>query len=178
MDKMNWLDIVILIPIVYGLIHGLLRGFVRELTSVFSVVGGVVAAKLFAPQVADVLLSALNISPRAALIMAYALLFIGVALLCKLVAQLITKLLKKLDINWLNRLVGGVFGSVMWALIASLVLNLFIVIDPYYSFIKTEAKQESHLYEPILSLASVAKSQAEQYLPDVLPQTNQQEVDE
>lgn len=165
MDKLNWLDIVILIPIVYGLGHGLLRGFVRELTSVASVIGGIIAAKLFAPPFAKLLLSALNISDRAALFLAYGLLFIGVALLLKILAQLITNLLRKLSLNWLNRLAGGLFGGLMWAMIVSLVLNLFLFIDPYYTLIKPEAKNESILYQPALSLAAVAKSQAQKYLP-------------
>ena len=162
--EISWLDIVILLPIVYGLGHGLLRGFVRELTSIIAILGGVLAGKFFAPKVASMLLGALNIPERAALFIAYAVLFIGVALLCKMLAKAFTRFLRKVDLNWLNRLAGAVFGAAMWALIMSLVLNLISFLEPYYPVIKPEAKQESRLYQPTHDLASVAKSQLDTYL--------------
>ena len=159
-----WLDIVILLPIVYGLGHGLLRGFVREFTSILAILGGVLAGKFFAPKFASYMLTVINMPERAALLLAYVLLFISVALLCKLLAQAFTRFLRKVDLNWLNRLVGATFGVIMWALIVSLVLNLIAFIEPYYPIIKPEAKQQSQLYEPTCRLASVAKSEAEKYL--------------
>ena len=165
--ELNWLDIVILLPIVYGLGHGLLRGFVRELTSVFAVLGGVLAGKFFAPKFASFLLTALNMPERAALLLAYVLLFFGVALACKLLAKGITKLIRKIDLNWFNRLVGAVFGAALWALIMSLVLNFITFLEPYYPIIKQEAKQQSVLYQPTHDLASITKSQLEKY--DLLP---------
>ena len=102
-----WLDIVILIPIIYGLGHGLLRGFVREFTSIFAILAGVLAGKFFAPKFAAYLLTVINMSERAALLLAYVLLFIGVALLFKLLAQAFTRFLRKVDLSWLNRLVGA-----------------------------------------------------------------------
>ena len=168
--EINWLDIVILIPIVYGLGHGLLRGFVRELTSIFAILGGVLAGKFFAPKVAGMLLGALNIPERAALFIAYAVLFIGVALLCKMLAKAFTKFLKKVDLNWLNRLAGALFGGTLWALIMSVVLNLLTFVEPYYPVIKPEAKENSYLYQPTLCLASVAKSQLDIYLKNYTPE--------
>ena len=165
--EINWLDIVILIPIVYGLGHGLLRGFVREFTSLFILVGGVLAGKFFAPKFAAYLLTAINMPERAALLLAYVLLFVGVALVFTLIARLITTFLRKVDLNWLNRLVGAVLGATAWALIISLLLNFIVFLEPYYPLIKPEAKQQSALYQPTLNLTSIAKSQLEKY--DLLP---------
>lgn len=165
--EISWLDIVILLPVVYGLGHGLLRGFVREFTSLFIVVGGVLAGKFFAPKFASFILSAMNMPERVALLLAYVLLFVGVALVCKLLARLITAFLRKVDLNWLNRLVGAVLGATVWALIVSLLLNFITFLEPYYPLIKPEAKQQSVLYQPIHDLTSIAKSQLEKY--DLLP---------
>ncbi len=164
---MSWLDIVILLPILYGLGHGLLRGFVREFTSLFIVVGGVLAGKFFAPKFAAYILTVMNMPDRVALLLAYVLLFIGVALAFTLVARLITKFLRKVDLNWLNRLVGAVLGATVWALIVSLLLNFIVFLEPYYPLIKPEAKQQSALYQPTLNLTAIAKSQLEKY--DLLP---------
>ena len=138
----------------------------QELTSVLAIIGGVLAGKFFAPKFAAMLLSSLNLPERAALFIAYAVLFIGVALLCKMLAKAFTRFLRKVDLNWLNRLAGALFGVVVWALIMSLVLNLISFVEPYYPIIKPEAKQQSRLYQPTHDLASIAKSQLDIYLYD------------
>lgn len=165
---LNWLDILLLIPLAYGLLHGLLHGFVRELSSILSVICGIIAAKFFAPQLASVVLSAINMPEQAALFLSYAALFAGVALVCQLVARLLTKFLRKLDLNWLNRLAGAIVGVFVWAMLLSVLLNLFVIVEPWYPVLKEEAKQQSTLYRPITDMAAIAKTQLEKY--DLLPQ--------
>jgi len=101
-----------------------------------------------------------------------------VSLVCKLVGKLLTGFLRKMDLNWLNRLLGGVFGALASALLVSLLLNLLTFVDPYYEVIRSEAKTQSKLYTPTLRIASVAKKQLETYLPEIEPaeEENRQET--
>lgn len=165
--ELNWLDIILLIPLVYGLFHGLLHGFVRELASILSIVAGILAAKFLAPKLAVIILSAINMPEQAALFISYIALFASVSLLCQMLARLITKFLRKMDLNWLNRLAGAFVGVLVSALLLSVLLNLFVLVEPYYPILKEEAKQQSHLYQPITDLAAIAKTQLENY--DILP---------
>ena len=165
--ELNWLDIILLIPLVYGLFHGLLHGFVRELASILSIVAGILAAKFLAPQLAVIILSAINMPEQAALFISYIALFASVSLLCQMLARLITKFLRKMDLNWLNRLAGAFVGVLVSALLLSVLLNLFVLVEPYYPILKEEAKQQSNLYQPITDLAAIAKTLLENY--DILP---------
>ena len=44
---MNWLDALLLLPLLIGLIRGLMRGFITELIAILAVVLGVVGARLW-----------------------------------------------------------------------------------------------------------------------------------
>ena len=71
----------------------------------------------------------------------------------------------KADLNWMNKLLGALFGALKWALIMSVILNLMTLIDPFYEIIKPEAKSTSIAYSPVLKMASMAKNTVDEYLP-------------
>ena len=99
MDKVNYLDIIILLPIIYGLVRGLMRGFVVECTAIIAIFLGIVAAKLWAPPFAVKILQVLEMPEGLAQSLAYVLLFVGVTLFCKAIARLVNRLLKAISLN-------------------------------------------------------------------------------
>lgn len=105
--------------------------------------------------------------------LAYILLFVGVALGMHFAAKLLTTFLKKIELNGINRCLGGLFGCLKWAILVSAILNLLLIIDPYICIIKPEAKHASFAYKPTLHIASVAWDKASAYLPSI-PQQEQQ----
>ncbi len=149
------LDIILLIPIVYGLIRGIFRGLVGELTAIVAVVAGVVCAKLFAPEVADVLTGIFTWGKQVCELLAYVLIFAVVTLGLHLLGNLLARMLSAIALGWLNRLAGGLFGALKWALVVSVVLNSFNLLEEYIQIIKPEAKKESVIYKPVERLASV-----------------------
>ncbi len=153
---LNTLDIILLLPIVYGLIRGIFRGLIGELTAILAVVVAVICAKLFAPQVALRLIQHIELSEQICEITAYLLVFFGVALLLTLMGKGISRLLKAISLGWLNRLLGAVFGAAKWALLMSVLLNGAILFDEMFHFIKPEMKEQSVVYEPMRKIASVA----------------------
>lgn len=163
---MNYLDIIILLPVAYGIIRGFMRGFVRELTSIIAVIAGIIAAKIWAPVFAAKILTVLNAPEWLGQSLAYLLLFVGVALLCKVVARIVQRFLKAISLGWLDKLVGGIFGGLKWALIVSVLLNLLIIPEQYVKIIKDDAKASSKLYGPTLSVASTSWEKMQTYLPD------------
>ena len=46
-NEMNWLDALLLLPLLIGLIRGLMRGLITELIAILAVVIGVVGARLW-----------------------------------------------------------------------------------------------------------------------------------
>ena len=45
---MNWLDVLLLLPLFFGLVRGLMRGFISEIIAFVVVILGVIGAKLWA----------------------------------------------------------------------------------------------------------------------------------
>lgn len=165
MSSINYIDLIILLPIIYGLVRGFLHGFVRELTSIIAIAIGVVAAKMFAPQFAVKILEVLNMPDWLGKALAYVLLFVGVSLFCQALGKVLQKFLKAISLNWLNKLAGGTFGGLKWALIMSVILNLLTLIDPYYELFNPEAKKASQAYQPTLRIASITWDKANALLP-------------
>ncbi len=153
---MSNIDYILLTPLVFGLGYGLIKGLVRELMSLITIVAGVIAAKFFSEPVKQVLEQSFSIPDMWAGWIAYLVMFLAVVALCSTLKALITKLVSSLDLGWLNRLAGGVFGMLKWALIVSVCLNLLLIVEQKIPIIKPEAKEQSAVYKPLLKLAATA----------------------
>lgn len=150
------LDIILLVPILYGCIRGLFRGLVKELTAIIAIVAAIVCAKIFAPSAAQVLMKYATLSEAVCNVVAYLIVFFVVALFLHLIGYMLSSLLKAISLGWLNRLLGAVFGTLKWALIVSVLFNGAAILDDYFHFIKPELKETSIAYSPVKKLASVA----------------------
>lgn len=164
---MNYLDIIILLPIAYGVIRGFMHGFVRELTAIVAVIAGIISAKIWAPQFAAKIMTVLSVPEWLGQSLAYLLLFVGVTLLFKVVAKVVQRFLRAISLGWLDKLAGGLFGGAKWALILSVVLNMLIIPEQYVKIIKDEAKETSKLYKPTMLIASTSWEKMQVYLPEL-----------
>ena len=155
---MKYLDIVILIPVVFGIIMGLKRGIVKEVFAITGIVLGIVVSRAYAGEAAVWLNDQVStwdinlLRPIAAFII-----FIAVAVICNLLAYLLTKLFKLIALGWLNRLVGGLFGAFKWVLIVSVIVLCIDMLDGVLHFIKPELKEGSMLYPYCLKLMQSLK---------------------
>ena len=83
----------------------------------------------------------------------YTLIFIITVLAAFLISNLTSKVLKSISLGWLNSLLGGVFGALKFAIIVSVLMNVFDALDSKFEFAKQEKKEASIAYYPILKLA-------------------------
>ncbi len=164
---MNSLDAFILIPIAIGFIFGLFRGLVKEVASLAAIVIGIYGAKLFSPLVSDWLMQSLDLSPKVAIPAAYMLAFIILAVVLLLAAHLLDKLFSSMALGGINKLLGGVFGALKYALIVSVVLNVADALDSRFAFLNKESREKSISFEPVLKLA-----------PKLWDETQKQDADE
>ena len=49
MKGINWLDVLILLPLLVGLVRGIMRGFISEIIAFVVVIFGVLGARMVAP---------------------------------------------------------------------------------------------------------------------------------
>ncbi len=150
---MNTLDLVVLIPIALGFVFGLFKGLVKELASLAAIVLGIYGAKAFAPSLSGFLIHSMSFSPKTALAFAYLILFASIAIILLMLAKSLDKLFDSISLGGLNKVLGGFFAALKYALIVSVLLNIFDAIDSRFPIIKAKAKADSVAYKPVMKLA-------------------------
>ena len=163
---MNWLDAIILLPLLIGLIRGLMRGLVTELIAILAVILGCVGARIWGPVFSHWIAQQVSWAQAICDVIAYALLFVAIAVALNLLGKLFSRLLKAIHLGFVNRLLGAVFGTLKWAIIVLTLVFLTDRLDRQFHFIKSELKQSSVTYQPAVESAnacfSVIRSQSRQ----------------
>lgn len=157
---MNKLDIFLLLPIALGFVFGLFKGLIKEITSLAAIVLGIYGAKLLAPFVSGLLISVFHFSEKMAMPMSYLVLFVGIAIALLMLSKSVEKIFDSMSLGGLNKLFGGIFGALKYALIVSVLLIVFNAIDSRFSIVSTETKENSFAYKPLLKLAPTLWNEA------------------
>lgn len=123
---MNWLDVILLLPLLVGLVRGLMRGLVSEIIAIMVVILGVLFSRLFAAPFSEWLCNQFSWAKEACDITAYILLFLTTAVVLYFFSRLFTKTLNLINLGWANKLSGGVFGALKYGII---VLIAVFVLD-------------------------------------------------
>ena len=114
---MNWLDVLLLLPMLFGLVRGLMRGFISEIIAIVVVILGVLGARIWGAQLSAWLLAQFAWPQGVCDAVAYTLLFLAIAVILSILARLLNKLMKAINLGWANRLAGGVFGLAKYGIV-------------------------------------------------------------
>ena len=153
---MSWLDILILLPLLIGLVRGLMKGLIVEVSSIVAILLGFLGAKYWSAAFASWLMQQFDWSETACIVVAYALLFAGIALGLNIVARLLSKLFQKIQLGWLNRLLGGIFGTAKWGIVIVALVLCVHNLDKQFQFIQPELREKSVVYTTITPYAEQA----------------------
>ncbi len=148
---MNWLDLLILIPLIAGLFSGFKNGFIGEIASLAALVFGIWGAIKFSDWTAN-LLTTWGIESQYMHIISFVITFIIIVVVIQIIAKMLSQLVRSLALGWIDRLAGIVVGLVKAALITSVILFVIDIVDERKSFIPEEAKEGSMLYQPMANL--------------------------
>ena len=118
----NWLDVILVLPLVVGLVRGLMRGLISEIIAIVVVILGVLGARFGAPPFSAWLLTQFAWPQGVCDVVAYTILFLGIAIVLAILARLLTKFMKAIHLGWANRLAGGLFGIAKYGLIVLVVV--------------------------------------------------------
>ena len=119
---MNWLDVILVLPLVVGLVRGLMRGFISEVIAIVVVILGVICARYGAPSFSAWLLAQFVWPKGVCDVVAYTLLFLGVAIVLSFLAKMLSKFMRAIHLGWANRLLGGAFGVLKFGIIVLLIV--------------------------------------------------------
>jgi membrane protein required for colicin V production len=109
MAHWNWLDWVLVIIVVLSVLTAIRKGFVAELISLASAIAALILAALNYERLAP-LLEGFTRSHGVALGVSFILIFFVVMLTGALIAVIAGKLIRKVELQWFDRFLGGVFG--------------------------------------------------------------------
>lgn len=150
---MNYIDIIIAIPLLWGLYKGFTKGIILEAATLIALGLAIWGAVKFHDFVTVWMRESLNWTSKYMPVISFALIFIGVLVLVFAIAKLLEKIIKAVALGFLNKLAGGVFGILKFGLILSVIIFLLNAIEKNYSFIPPDIKNKSVLYEPVGKIA-------------------------
>lgn len=156
---MNTVDIVIVLIFLLAFFWGFKKGFLLTLTSLIGLILGVYVATYYSHFMGGYLAEWFNWSGNTTKWVAFALTFLVVVLLLNLVGKFLTTVADFTALGLLNKLLGGVFSTLQYAFILSVVFLFFNGPNFTGFVISEERKENSKLYGTIASFA-----------PMVLPQ--------
>ena len=152
---MTPLDTIILVILGLGVLLGLVKGALKQLAGLLGLVVGLLAAKALYATVAEEVFSYVTGNMTVAQMLSFLAIWVVVPLLFWVGACLLTKAMAAVCLGWVNRLLGGVVGGVVHALLVSLAICVLEAVDTKDDLISKKQKQESVLYyrmEPLAGL--------------------------
>lgn len=149
---MNIIDLVVIIPIIVGFVFGITKGLVKELASLAGIFIGIFGSKMFAPTISRLFVSWFNFSESLATPLAFMFLFAACLVLLILISQILDKLLSSLELGGVNKILGGVFGALKYAILLSVAFNIFDAVNSRIPLVNPETTEESFSYKPIIKL--------------------------
>jgi membrane protein required for colicin V production len=149
------LNIILIIPVLWGFYKGFKKGLIVELASILAIILGIYACAKFSDAVATFVgtemhshLSSLYLS-----VLADIILFIGILILVFMLAKGVQKLAEKMLLGLPNKIFGGIFGAFKWALLVSVLLYFFDILNTRAGIVGADILQQSWVYSHLVLLA-------------------------
>lgn len=150
---MSYIDIILLLPLLYGAFKGFSKGLIVEIATLLALVAGVYISIKFSGYTETFLRDFFHISSRYISYIALGITFLGVIIGISLLGKMLTKLADMMSLGLLNKLSGMLLGAVKWFVILCVLLLIVDALDDKFHFISEETKENSLLYQPFLTFA-------------------------
>jgi membrane protein required for colicin V production len=138
--RMNFIDMIIALPLLWAVYRGFCRGFIVELAALVGFWIGIWGSLRFSGELVPMLKKHLQTDPSLLPVIAFFILFLLIILVIHLLSRLIQKTMEGMALGLLNKLTGALFGFLKCAVLISVVI---FVLD---TCISLPQKKESILY--------------------------------
>lgn len=150
---MNYLDIIIIIPVLVFAFLGFRKGLVVEVATLVALIVGIFAAIYLSSYVSGLLVNQFGMNERYVQVVSFILIFIVVLILVHLLAKLVEKAVNMAALGIVNKLLGSVFSICKIVFILSLLIWVFNKIDINQRIVTREKRDNSLLYKPVGAVA-------------------------
>jgi membrane protein required for colicin V production len=150
---MNIFDIIIAALLIFGFVRGIMKGLFVEVASLVALIAGVYGAIHFSYFIGDFLKESVSWSEEYISLAAFAGTFIVIIIVISFLGKILTKLANFASLGIINKILGGIFGTLKIGLILSVVFIFFGKINDTIPFMEKKTLEESILYEPVKKVA-------------------------
>jgi len=157
---MNFLDIIIAIPLIYFIYKGWRRGIIFEIATLAGILAGCWAAIHLSTWIAEIL----NLQGEGSILFAFFIAFMGAIVGAYFLGKVIEGLIKMVKAQFLNKLLGSVVGMLKCLCVISILLNFILLIDHNHIIITPKAQEESILYKPTYTIGNKLSASLKDYI--------------
>lgn len=162
---MNYIDIILCIPLVWGLYKGFTKGLIVEAATIVAFALGVWGGIHFSDFIAQKLGTWFNWQSPYLPVISFAITFLGIIALVFLLAKLVQRMAEGMALSVVNKIGGAVVGTLKFAMIMSVFIFVIDAVEQSYPIVSFEAKEGSLLYKPVGKIA-----------PTLIPALNKSKV--
>lgn len=151
---MNFLDALIIAPLLWGAYKGFQKGLIYEVAMILGLIIGVYLGFKFSGLVYKLLQDVIPDEGQLLNYLSFFIVFGAILLIFIFYARLMEAVLKIASLNVFNKIAGALFGMLKFALAISVVFWLIKPMQNAVNIIPEKSRNESYFYKPILSIAS------------------------
>ncbi len=145
---MNVVDIAFGLFILVLAIRGLIRGLIKEIFGIGALIGGVIVSNTFGKQFGTTIYHHLTVSPVVAYTFSFFVIFIIFYLVLLLIGYILSNMIKAIQLGWLDRLLGLIFGGFKGLLLIA-VLVFAIENFPFLNYLNKDLERSSYIYSAV-----------------------------
>jgi membrane protein required for colicin V production len=149
---MNYIDMFIMVLLIYAVVRGMVRGLVLQLASLASLIVGIYIALRFSGFTTHFLSSRWAMDYEYLYLVSLALTFSIVFILIHLLGKWIDTLVETAHLSFINKLAGALFNVLKVVVIAGVILVLIDRIDNRVKILPKNAREGSFFYKPVTGL--------------------------
>jgi membrane protein required for colicin V production len=153
---MNFLDIILIIPIAFGAWKGFKKGLIIELFTLLALLVGIYSAIHFSDYMVEVVESNFNTQAKYTPIIAFVLTFILAGGVVYFLGKMLEKSINSSGLSGFNKFSGLILGGVKLMFVSAVLVIVIDAIDLRTDIITLQTKNESMLYQPLKTITTTA----------------------
>lgn len=151
---MNFIDVLLIVPIIYACYKGFKHGFIIELFTLLAILVGIYVGIHFSDAVSGWMKKSWGWDSPYLPIISFTVIFLGVGAMIYFAGKVLEKMIKVVQLSPLNKALGILFAGLKMLYILSVLLVIIESYDEKGDFFPEETKKNSLLYVPVRDVST------------------------
>jgi membrane protein required for colicin V production len=145
----NFVDIILIIPLGYSAWRGFRKGLIIEVFTLLALLVGIYAGINFSDWTSDRISEYFEIEPNYLPVVAFTVTFLVIGAMVFFAGKMLEQMVKVVNLSPINKILGVLFGMLKMIYTLSILLIILETYDERGDFIPEDLKDNSLLYRPI-----------------------------